>query len=422
MLLGVIADDLTGATDVALMLSREGMRVVQTVGVPQSAQALPDADAVVVSLKSRTNPVDEAVAWSLQACDALLGAGAKQILFKYCSTFDSTDNGNIGPVIDALMKRLGARYTIACPAFPANGRSVFQGHLFVGATLLSDSPMKDHPLTPMRESNLVKVLQPQTKLPVGLVPFATVEQGPDAIRAAYDALAKSGPAIGVADAVTNAHLRFLGEAFADQPLLTGGSGIALGLPENFRKKGLLKPRTHASEFRAPEGSTAILAGSCSAATRGQVAEAIGRGIEAFAIDPVALAESRISAATILEWARPKLGHKPILIYSTAEPDQVRAIQDRYGRNEAGAMVEHCLADVARGLADAGVTRLVVAGGETSGAVVGALGISMLEIGPEIDPGVPWTLAADGKRLALALKSGNFGTPDFFIKSFAMIST
>jgi len=420
MLLGVIADDLTGATDVALMLSREGMRVVQTVGVPQSASALPDADAVVVSLKSRTNPVEEAVAWSLQACEALLGAGAKQILFKYCSTFDSTDKGNIGPVTDALMKRLGARYTIVCPAFPENGRSVFQGHLFVGSTLLSDSPMKDHPLTPMRESNLVKVLQPQTTLPVGLVPFATVEQGADAVRAAFEALAKAGPAIGVADAVTNAHLRILGEAFADQPLLTGGSGIALGLPENFRKKGVLKARTHAPEFYAPKGSTAILAGSCSAATRGQVADAIAKGVEAYAIDPVVLAEKRVSAASILDWAKPKLGQKPILIYSTAEPDQVRAIQERYGRDEAGAMVEHCLGDIARGLAEAGVTRLVVAGGETSGAVVGALGVSMLEIGPEIDPGVPWTLAADGKRLALALKSGNFGTPDFFTKSLAML--
>jgi uncharacterized protein YgbK (DUF1537 family) len=183
---------------------------------------------------------------------------------------------------------------------------------------------------------------------------------------------------------------------------------------------VLKARTHAPEFHAPKGSTAILAGSCSAATRGQVADAIAKGVEAFAIDPVALAEKRVSAASILDWAKPRLGQKPILIYSTAEPEQVRAIQERYGRDEAGAMVEHCLGDVARGLAEAGVTRLVVAGGETSGAVVGALGVSMLEIGPEIDPGVPWTLAADGKCLALALKSGNFGTPDFFTKSLAML--
>ena len=420
MLLGVIADDLTGATDVALMLSREGMRVVQTVGVPSSAAALPEADAVVVSLKSRTNPPEEAVEWSLAACEALLGAGAKQILFKYCSTFDSTDTGNIGPVTDALMKRLGVDYTIACPAFPANGRSVFQGHLFVGAQLLSDSPMKDHPLTPMRESNLAKVLQPQTVHPVGLVPFAIVEQGPDAVRAAFRVLAEKGPAIGVADAVTNAQLRTLGTAFSGHPLLTGGSGIAIGLPDNFRAEGVLGPRATSESFDAPKGHTAILAGSCSAATRGQVADAKAQGVAAFEIDAVALAEGQVSAESVLAWAAPRLGPTPVLIYSTAEPEQVRAIQDRYGRDEAGAMVEHCLADVAKGLAERGVTRLVVAGGETSGAVVGALGVSMLAIGPEIDPGVPWTLAADGKRIALALKSGNFGTPDFFTKSLAML--
>ena len=420
MLLGVIADDLTGATDVALMLSREGMRVVQTVGVPQSADSLPDADAVVVSLKSRTNPPEEAISWSLAACDALLGAGAQQILFKYCSTFDSTDKGNIGPVTDALMQRLGVHYTIACPAFPANGRSVYQGHLFVGAQLLSDSPMKDHPLTPMRESNLVNVLQPQSKHAIGLVPFSVVEQGAEAVRAAFQALAAKGPAIGVADAVTNQHLRTLGKAFAGHALLTGGSGIALGLPDNFRAAGLLQSQRREAGFAAPKGHAAILAGSCSAATRGQVADAKSKGIETFEIDAVALAEKRLSAETVLAWASSRLGAKPVLIYSTAEPDIVRQIQDRFGRDAAGAMVEHCLADIAKGLTAQGVTRLVVAGGETSGAVVTALGISMLEIGPEIDPGVPWTLAADGKRIALALKSGNFGTPDFFTKSLAML--
>jgi len=420
MLLGVIADDLTGATDVALMLSREGMRVVQTVGVPTASTQFPDADAVVVAMKSRTNPPNEAVEWSLVACDALLKAGAQQILFKYCSTFDSTSKGNIGPVIDALMQRLGAPYTIACPAFPANGRSVFQGHLFVGASLLSDSPMKDHPLTPMKDSNLVRVLQPQTTLPVGLVSFATVENGSDAVRQAFEALAANGAAIGVADAVTNDHLRVLGNAFAGQKLLTGGSGIAIGLPDNFRKAGLLLEKSDKDNFIAPIGHSAILAGSCSAATRGQIADAKAKGIETFEIDPIELAEGRLSASIVLQWATPRLGGKPVLIYSTAEPDIVRSIQERYGRDEAGAMVEHLLGEVAIGLAELGVTRLVVAGGETSGAVVSALGVSMLEIGPEIDPGVPWTLAADGNPMALALKSGNFGALDFFTKSLEML--
>ncbi|MCP8937685.1 four-carbon acid sugar kinase family protein [Alsobacter sp. SYSU M60028] len=420
MLLGVIADDLTGATDVALMLAREGMRVVQTVGTPASAAALPDADAVVVSLKSRTNPPDEAVAWSLASCEALLGAGARQILFKYCSTFDSTDRGNIGPVAEALMARLGAAYTIACPAFPANGRSVYQGHLFVGSALLSDSPMKDHPLTPMRDANLVRVLGRQTRLPVGLVPYQTVAKGAAATRAAFEALAKDGAAIGVADAVTDADLRTLGEAFDGAPLLTGGSGIALGLPENFRRAGLLRPAAAAAPFAAPRGLSAVLAGSCSAATRGQVRDAEERGVPAFAIDPVALAEGRLSAADVLAWAKPRLGATPVLVYSTAEPEAVRAIQERFGREASGAMVERLLGEVARGLVEAGVSRLVVAGGETSGAVVGALGVTMLEIGPEIDPGVPWTLAADGHRIALALKSGNFGGRDFFTRSLSML--
>ena len=420
MLLGVIADDLTGATDVALMLAREGMRVVQTVGVPISAAALPDADAVVVSLKSRTNPAAEAVAWSLAACDALTGAGARQILFKYCSTFDSTDDGNIGPVAQALMQRLGATVTVACPAFPANGRSVYQGHLFVGRELLSDSPMRDHPLTPMRDANLVRVLQRQTDVTVGLVPVQTVGQGVAATRAAFAALAKDGPAIGIADAITDAHLRVLGEAFDGMALLTGGSGIALGLPDNFRRAGLLGERTGPVAFMAPPGHAAVLAGSCSAATRGQVAEAIAGGVDALALDPVAIAEGRQTAQTVLDWALPRLGARPVLVYSTAEPEAVRAVQERFGRDESGAMVERLLGAVAVGLAAAGVTRLVVAGGETSGAVVGALGVTMLEIGPEIDPGVPWTRAADGHAIVLALKSGNFGGRDFFAKALAML--
>lgn len=420
MLLGVIADDLTGATDVALMLAREGMRVVQTVGVPVGSDSLPEADAVVVSIKSRTNPAAEAVEWSLAACEALLGAGARQILFKYCSTFDSTDQGNIGPVAEALMDRLGVRWTVACPAFPANGRSVYQGHLFVGAQLLSDSPMKDHPLTPMRDSNLVRVLQRQTAVKVGLVPFQSVEKGARETRSAFEALAAEAPCIAVADAITDQHLRTLGEAFAGEKLLTGGSGIALGLPENFRRAGLLEPKGAPRPFRAPQGKAAILAGSCSAATRGQVAQAIQSGVESFALDPLAIAEGRLTPDHVLDWARARLGDRPILVYSTAEPEAVRAAQDRLGRDAAGAIVERMLAEVAQGFAVAGVTRLVVAGGETSGAVVGALGVSMLEIGPEIDPGVPWTLAADGASIALALKSGNFGGPDFFTKALDML--
>ena len=420
MLLGVIADDLTGATDVALMLSREGMRVVQTVGVPAQGKPLPQADAVVVSMKSRTNPVGEAVAWSLQACDALLAAGARQILFKYCSTFDSTDEGNIGPVADALMKRLGTRMTIACPAFPENGRSVYLGHLFVGDVLLSDSPMKDHPLTPMRDASLVRVLQRQTKTPVKLLRQQSVAQGPEVVRGALQALAQDGPVMVVADAISNQDLRVLGEAMADEKLLTGGSGIALGLPENFRRAGLLAPLSGAAVFAAPKGPSVILSGSCSAATNGQVAYAKGQGVPSLGLDPLAIAEKRQSVASVMEWAKAQRQDAPFMIYSTAEPEAVRQVQERLGRDQSGQLIEHLLAEVAHQLFEQGVRRFVVAGGETSGAVVQGLGVSMLEIGPEIDPGVPWTCAADGKPIALALKSGNFGTQDFFLKALAML--
>jgi 3-dehydrotetronate 4-kinase len=420
MLLGVIADDLTGATDVALMLSREGMRVVQTVGVPEKGKPLPDADAVVVSMKSRTNPVDEAIAWSLQACEALLQSGAKQILFKYCSTFDSTDQGNIGPVADALMKRLDSRLTIACPAFPENGRSVYLGHLFVGEMLLSDSPMKDHPLTPMRDSNLVRVLQRQTLTPVKLVTQQTVAKGVAAVRQTMQGLSEKGPVMVVADAISNQDLRILGEAMADEVLLTGGSGIALGLPDNFRRAGLLKDVKGTTTFVAPKGPSVILSGSCSAATNGQVAYAQAHGVPSLGLDPLAIAEKTQTVETVIDWAHAQIGEKPFLIYSTAAPEAVKQIQERLGRDQSGHLIEALLAGVAHRLAQLGVCRFVVAGGETSGAVVQGLGVSMLEIGPEIDPGVPWTLAADGRPLALALKSGNFGTQDFFVKALAML--
>ena len=420
MLLGVIADDLTGATDVALMLSREGMRVVQTVGVPEHGKPLPEADAVVVSMKSRTNPVAEAIDWSLQACEALLAAGASQILFKYCSTFDSTDQGNIGQVAEALMKRLGSRVTIACPAFPENGRSVYQGHLFVGSVLLSDSPMKDHPLTPMRESNLVRVLQRQTAFPVHLLAQQTVAQGVEVVRAALTQSAQDGPVMVVADAISNQDLRILGEAMADQPLLTGGSGIALGLPDNFRRQGRLSAQMKASAFVAPKGRAVILSGSCSAATQAQVAYAQTKGVPSLALDPLAIAQARQTADQVVDWALAEGQDGPCLIYSTATPQAVKAIQDQLGRDQSGALIEHLLATVAQRLSEGGVRRFVVAGGETSGAVVQGLGVSMLAIGPEIDPGVPWTLAADGKPLALALKSGNFGAQDFFLKALAML--
>ena len=418
-LLGCIADDLTGATDLALILKRAGCRVVQIIGVPEDDRAVPDADAIVIALKSRTVPAKAAVGWSLAALSWLQRAGCRQSFFKYCSTFDSTDEGNIGPVADAMLAALGARVTIACPAFPENGRSIYQGHLFVGDMLLSDSPMKDHPLTPMRDANLVRVLARQSASHVELVPFATVEKGPGAVRAALDTMAAQGPAIAIVDAITDDHLMIIGAALDGMALVTGGSGVAMGLPENFRRAGLLGRDEADAGFDAPNGATMMLAGSCSAATRAQV-EAAKASLPSLALDPDALANDGGAIDRAIAWAGEKLAHGPALIYSSADPRVVAGIQERHGREKAGEMVEQAFARLARALREAGVTRFIVAGGETSGAVVEALGVNALRIGPEIDPGVPWTVSIDGEPLALALKSGNFGAPDFFLKAYGML--
>jgi uncharacterized protein YgbK (DUF1537 family) len=415
VLLGCIADDFTGATDLANTLVKAGMRAVQLLGVPRADLAVPDADAVIVALKSRSNPAGEAVSMSLSALDWLRRAGARQIYFKYCSTFDSTDKGNIGPVADALCDALGTPFTVANPAFPTNKRTVYQGYLFVGDVLLSESGMRHHPLTPMTDPSLVRVLQRQTKHKVGLVPYTTIVQGVSAVRAHFDRLRSEGTRHAILDAITDEHLLALGEACADMPLVTGGSGMAMGLPANFVKQGLLAPGQQ-SQLPAIGGPAVVISGSCSSATQAQVAE-MRKTHAAFEIDPVAVASGRDAAADALAWATPRLGQEPILIYSTASPEAVSAVQSKLGREHAGALVEATLSQVAKGLVTRGARRLVVAGGETSGAVVSALGVEGLQIGAEIDPGVPWTASLGEPRLALALKSGNFGTTDFFLKAF-----
>ncbi len=428
LLLGSIADDFTGATDLANTLVRQGMRTVQLIDVPDAATALPDADAIVVALKSRTIPAADAVKQSLAALAWLRRAGARQILFKYCSTFDSTDAGNIGPVADALLDALagvpGGDFTVFCPAFPENGRTIYKGYLFVGDVLLSESGMRDHPLTPMRDPSLVRVLQRQTRHKVGLVPYATVAKGADSIRAAFADLRHAGFRHAIIDAIGDRDLLALGAAVAELPLITGGSGIALGLPENFRRAGLLAPSDAAGTLPVVRGAEAVIAGSCSTATLAQVAAMRARR-PVFDIDPLALAEGVDAVGAALDFAARELASGPILISASAPPEQVRQVQDRLGRERAGTLVEDALAAIARGLIERGVRRLVVAGGETSGAVVKALGITGLRIGKQIDPGVPWTASLGtaslgDKPLLLALKSGNFGSADFFLRSFSVL--
>ncbi len=417
LLLGCIADDMTGATDLASTLVRGGMRTVQAIGVPDALSG--EIDAMVIALKSRNVPPGEAVAQSLAALDWLRRAGARQYFFKYCSTFDSTDAGNIGPVADALLAALGERFTIACPAFPENGRTVYLGHLFVGRRLLSESSMREHPLTPMTDPDLVRVLGRQTKARVGLVPYGTVRGGPESIAAAFDRLRREGIAYAVVDALQPRHLHDIGAAAAGLALVTGGSGVAVGLPENFRRRGLLGPIKGAGALPAIGGAAAVLAGSCSAATLAQVAE-MRRRCPALALDPARLAEGPAATAAALAWAAERLPGGPVLIYSSAPPDEVERVRAALGRERAAALVEDALAELAAGLVAAGVRRLVVAGGETAGAVVRRLGVRSLRIGPEIDPGVPWTVSLGEPAIALALKSGNFGAADFFGRALAML--
>ncbi|HKX41206.1 MAG TPA: 3-oxo-tetronate kinase [Burkholderiaceae bacterium] len=418
--LGVIADDFTGATDVASMLVRAGMRTAQLIGVPDADRAPPPADAIVVALKTRTNPAEAAVRESLAALAWLRRAGMRQCYFKYCSTFDSTPAGNIGPVTDALMDALGADFTLACPAFPENGRTIFRGHLFVGDALLSDSGMRDHPLTPMRDANLVRVLQAQTRRKVGLIRHDAIAQGVGAVAEQVEALRAAGAGIAIADAIDNDALRTLAAIAADWPLVTAGSGLALGLPLAYAERGWVQPDADVARLSAiTDPRAALLSGSCSQATLAQVQHWRVAGRPAFAIDPRAIARGEPVAEQALAWADERLAREPVLIYASAAPEALRVVQAELGATRAGEMVEHCLAQIAQALVRTrGVQRLVVAGGETSGAVVNALGITQLRIGATICPGVPWTEADHDRPLHLALKSGNFGTSDFFARALA----
>lgn len=413
MLIGVIADDFTGASDIANTLAKghedsPGLRVVQYLGIPDRP-ADSGVEAGVVSLKSRSTPVAEAVRESLAALDWLLAQGCQQIVFKYCSTFDSTPEGNIGPVAQALAERLGASGVVVCPAFPTMGRTVYQGHLFVNDRLLSESGMRDHPLTPMTDPDIRRWLSHQVPGPVGLVPAPVVRQGADAIR---QALADSDATLVVVDAIDDADLMQIGRAVAGARLVTGGSGIALGLARNFPGAG----RLGAAAARANDAPGAILAGSCSGMTRRQI-EAHGRDHPVLEIDVEAVMQDRLGVDEIAAFLLDRPDRAP-LAFSSGHPGQVAAMQARYGREAVAARLDALFGDVARRLVASGVGRLVVAGGETSGAVVSALDLGALEIGAEIAPGVPVLTSAEG--LALALKSGNFGDEDFFIRALDMM--
>ena len=429
MILGVIADDHTGATDVASMLVRSGLRTVQIIGVPTATTDAGDVDAVVIALKSRTIAPAEAIEQSLASLRWLQQHGVQRFYFKYCSTFDSTPKGNIGPVADALMQALGTHYSIACPAFPENQRTIFKGHLFVGDVLLSDSGMRNHPLTPMTDANLVRFLQTQSRCKVGLLSHLQIAKGAASLKQVVEQkiteAEKDTPGmIDIADAITNDDLMVLGHALADIPLVTAGSGLALGLAAAYIERGLAKADAHAAQLPAAGGKAVVISGSCSVATNAQVKHWIASGKPSIKIDAREIAGGQPVAQRVLDWHAKQA--ETCLIYATSPPEEVAALQKEFGANSLGEQIEHCFAEIAQGLIAQQVRRFVVAGGETSGAVVNALGVQSLKIGETIDPGVPWTSGQVGKPLLdaavpvlLALKSGNFGTEDFFAKALAM---
>lgn len=409
MKLGCIGDDFTGSSDLANTLAKGGMQVVQYTGIPDT-QAAPQVEAGVVALKSRSIPPADAVRQSLAALDWLLAQGCEQIFFKYCSTFDSTPHGNIGPVADALAEALGAHKVIVCPAFPGAGRSVYQGHLFVRDRLLNESGMEQHPMTPMTDPDIRRWLALQTRHSIGHVPVADVFSGSDQIAASLEAQHKLGHRLIVVDAIRDADLIAIGAAAKGLPLITGGSGVAMGLPANFG----FRPAPVA--WQGQSGRTAVLSGSCSSATRAQVAHHAARH-PAREIDATAVIEGRLTPAQIADWLLAADGVP--LAYSSADPAQVASVQDRFGRDASATALEGFFAEVARLSVAGGVTRLITAGGETSGAVVEGLHLSALEIGPEIDPGVPALRARPD--LVIALKSGNFGSVDFFEKADRLLA-
>ena len=409
--MGCIADDFTGATDLAGLLARSGVRVSLRIGVPEAAPEDDAAPLEVIALKTRTAPVDEAIAAARAALAWLRRAGAERFFWKYCSTFDSTARGNIGPVAEALMADLGVAQTIYCPAFPENGRAIFMGYLFVGSQPLAESPMKDHPLTPMRDSNLMRLLAPQVTAPVGLANRLVVAAGPGALRARLDELAGERVAHVVVDAVADADLYTIAEACREMPLLTGGSAVAMPLPEIWLREGLLARDLGGGSGGAVGPRAIVLSGSCSAMTNRQVSAYLAQ-TPGLRLDPVDLAEQGPAGA--MEWLANQPESAAPIVYATADPASVAAAQERLGVERASAVVEEALATCAVAARVRGVRRFVVAGGETSGAVTRALGISRLDIGPEIAPGVPWCFAESaGQAVAITLKSGNFGAESFF---------
>ncbi|MGO8245878.1 3-oxo-tetronate kinase [Rhizobium johnstonii] len=421
--LGSIADDYTGASDLANTLTKNGLRTVQTVGIPHPSLALPDIDAVVVSLKIRSVPASDAVAAAASAERWLRQRGAGHVLYKICSTFDSTDSGNIGPVTEALSEAAGGGVVLVTPAFPETGRSVYLGHLFVGGQPLNESPLKDHPLNPMHDANLVRVLTRQSRNAVGLIDLTTIAAGPGAVKARLDAFRTAGVTAVIADAIFERDLETLGEVALETPVSTGASGLGLGLARALVRSGRISSggATTADAIRPVGGLSAIVAGSCSKATLHQL-DVAERSMPVLRLDPERLLAGPDEIATAISWAGERISAGPVVIAASAAPETVSRLQSLYGREASGHAIETATSIIAAELVERGVRRLVIAGGETSGAAVDRLAIPAFLIGPEIAPGVPVLRTVGNAQgdMLLALKSGNFGGEDFFTAALAMM--
>lgn len=420
-ILGVIADDLTGSTDISSMLTLGGMRVVQSIGPPSESFEMPDADALVIALKTRSVPAVDAVSQSLKALEALRCAGVSQVQFKYCSTFDSTSDGNIGQVTDALAKAMECDLVAHIPSLPVNGRTVYKGHLFVGGVLLNESGMENHPLNPMTDANLVRWLECQTHRAVGLIDHATLAYGVKQTRNAMAKLMDAETSHFIGDAIDDADLFAWAEVLEGTALFAGGSGLATPLARRLATAGRYVPQERTIDYGTyGQGQTLILAGSCSRATLDQIEAFRNAGGQSRQIDPVALHDGEVIVGEVAEWAARTLRKGPVLIHASAMPEEVQRAQERLGIEASGAIVESALSQLAMALRPLSQTgRIVVAGGETSGAVISALDVASLRVGAEIDPGVPWTIALDasGRELIpMALKSGNFGSQNFFVRT------
>ncbi|MCA1369569.1 four-carbon acid sugar kinase family protein [Bradyrhizobium sp. BRP14] len=422
ILVGSIADDYTGASDLANTLTKNGLRTVQTVGIPDPSLALPDVDAVVVSLKIRSIAADEAVGAARKADQWLRDRGAAHVLYKICSTFDSTDAGNVGPVTEALGQAAGGGIVLVTPAFPETGRTVYLGHLFVNGQPLNESPLKDHPLNPMRDANLVRVLARQSQGAVGLVDLATVSMGPAVVKERLGVLSARGMTAAIADAVFESDLEVLGEVALEAPASTGASGLGLGLARALVRSGRTSAHAGTSDAIRPVGGlAAVVAGSCSAATLKQI-EVAERSMPVLRLDTERLLAGSDEISAAIAWAGERIDAGPVIVAASALPDVVSRLQARYGREASSHAIEAATATIAGELVARGVKRLVIAGGETSGATVDRLGIPAFLIGPEIAAGVPVlrTIGNSQGELLMALKSGNFGGEDFFSAALAMM--